>query len=303
MPNALQTLSGALVAQRTLDYLKEMFPPALRLFVDFTDQRVLLNQAINTRIPGVSAAYDASTGYSPKDVTDVAASVTADKFKAVSAKFSPTELSSTARDLVDEHAVALANRLGEALMDDLFGIVLAAAYTDATSEDAANYDSETIRGIRKKMSIRKVPTAGRLGVINADAFATLTGDARVVTLDSNPEAHNQFSNAPAMIRMGGFDIMEYAQLPANAHDLNGVFMAPGAILGAVGIPRDANEAGYWDDVPANALVVPVTDADTGLTLLSRRTRHADGSAQLDLAWIYGFAKGNPALLERVTEAA
>lgn len=302
MSNDLGTLSPSLVTMRVIDYLKEMFPPILRMYIGFSDQRALLNQTITGRIPGASAVYNAATGYTPQDVTDTDVPVTADKFKATSIKFTPAEMSSTNRNLVDEHAAAAANVLGAQLMDDFFAIVLAAAFPNSTAEDAANYDDDTVRAIRKAFVNRKVPMMGALGVVNADAWEALTGDAPVMTVDTNPAAQEMFQLGLNRTRQRGFEIFEYPQLPANGESLNGVFLSPGGIVGATGIPRDANEAGFWDDAPANALVRPQTDPDTGITLLERRVRGSDGSAQMDLAWIYGFAKGDPARVQRVVEA-
>lgn len=302
MSNNLGTLSSSLVSLRVIEYLKEMFPPVLRMFINFSDERAQLNQSLTGRIPGASAAYDASAGYAAQDVTDTDVPVTASHFKATSIKFTPAEMSSTSRDLVDEHAAAAAAELGAELMDDFFGIILAAAFANKTVELASAFDDDTVRGVRKKLVNRKVRMMGALGVINADAYESLTGDQVVSSTDSNPQAHELFELAPQRVKQRGFEIFEYPQLPDNGEDLVGAFLTPGAIVGATGIPRDANEAGFWDDAPANALVRPQTDPDTGITLLERRTRGADGSAQMDLAWIYGFAKGDPARLERVAEA-
>jgi len=302
MANSPGTLSGTMVTLRVIDFLKEMFPPILRYYLSFTDQRAKLDQTITTRIPGASAVYDARTGYTPQDVTDVDKSVTMDQFKATSIKFTPEEMSQTNRELVDEHAAAAANNLGADLMDNFFGKLLTAAFANETVEPAANYDDDTIRGIRKKLNNRKVPVFGRIGIINSDAFEALTGDGSVITVDNNPNAHDQFVMGGNSMRMRGFDIFEYPQLPDNGESLNGAFAVPGGLIGATAVPRDANEAGFWDDVPANAQVQPETDPDSGITLLQRRTRHSDGSAQLDLAWIFGFAAGDPARVERVVDA-
>ncbi len=306
MVNTLGTLAPSLVAQRTLDYLKEMFPPVLRLFINFTPQQVLLNQSINTRIPGATAAYDASTGYTAPDVTDVDVPVTATNFKAASVKFTAAEMSSTNRDLVNEHAAALANSLGADLIDQLCALFVDANYPLAslrTSEDAVGYDDVTLRGIRKKMNSRKVPSLGRLAIINSDAFEALSGDSLVTTIDSNANAHDDYALAPMRLRARGFEIIEYPQLPANAIDLNGVFLAPGGIVGAVGVPADANAAGMFDGVPNVAQVEVVTDPDTGLSVLMRLHKNSNGGIQMDLAWVFGFAKGNTNLVELVTEAA
>ena len=305
MANSLGTLAPSLVAQRTLDYLKEMFPPVVRLFIDFTPQQVKLNQSITTRIPGVSAAYDASSGYVAKDASDTDVAVTATNFKAASIGFSTTELSSTDRDLVNEHAAGLANELGKDLLDQFCALFVNANYplaTYGTEEDAANYDDDTLRALRKKLNNRNVPNFGRLGIVNSDAFEALSGDNLVTTLDSNRNAHDDYQFTPPRLRARGFEILEYPQLPANSIDLNGVFLAPGACIGAVGIPTDANAAGMFPEAPNVANVTPVTDPDTGLTLLHRLHKTSNGGIQMDLAWIYGFAKGNPVCGELVQDA-
>lgn len=305
MANDLGTLAPSLVAQRTLDYLKEMFPPVLRMFIDFTPQRVLLNQSINTRIPGVTPAYDASSGYSAPDVTDTDVPVTATNFKAASAKFTATQMSSTNRDLVDEHAAGLANSLGQDLVDVMCGLFVNANYPLAslrTLMDAVNYDDVLLRAVRKKLNLRKAPAFSRLGILNSDAFEALSGDSLITTLDSNPSAQDDFQLTPMRLRARGFDMIEYPQLPTNSIDLNGVFLTPGAMVGAVGVPADANAPGMFPDVPNVARVEEVTDTDTGLTLLQRLHKDSNGGIQMDLAWVFGFAKGNPDCVELVTEA-
>jgi len=304
MSNSLGTLAPSLVAQRTLDYLKEMFPPALRMFFNFTDQRVLLGQTITSRIPGASNAYDATNGYSAPGVTDVDVPVTVNNFKATSIAFTAAQLSSTNRDLVNEHASGAANKLGEDLLDVMCALFVNANYalsSLSTQEDATGYDDVTLRALRKKMNVRKVPTLGRLGIVNSDAFEALSGDSKITTIDSNPNAHEDYQLAPMRLRARGFEIIEYPQLPANSIDLNGVFMAPGAVVGAVGVPADANAPGMFTNVPNVASIEYVTDEDTGLSLIQRLHKTSNGGIQMDLAWIFGFAKGNPQLAELVRE--
>jgi CheY-like chemotaxis protein len=61
------------------------------------------------------------------------------------------------------------------------------------------------------------------------------------------------------LRARGFEIIEYPQLPANSIDLNGVFMAPGAVIGVAGVPADANAPGMFTNVPNVAAIEYVTD--------------------------------------------
>lgn len=305
MSNTLATLAPSLVAQRTLDYLKEMFPPVLRMFIDFTPQKVLLNQSITTRIPGASAAYDASTGYSAAGVTDLDRPVTASNFKATSIAFTAAEMSGTNRDLVNEHAAACANSLGQDLLDVLCALFVNANYPTATNriqEDAANYDDDTLRNIRKKLNGRKASQLGRIGIINSDAFEALSGDSLITTQLANPNAQRDFSLAPMLLRARGFEIIEYPQLPANSIDLNGVFLAAGGIVGAVGVPADANAPGMFPGVPNVAAIEVVTDPDTGMSVLQRLWKNSNGGIQMDLAWIFGFAKGDANQVELICEA-
>ena len=298
MANTLGTLSGTIIANRVIDYLAEMFPPVLRMFLNFTDQRAKLSQSLTTRIPGAPAAYDASAGYTAQDVTDTDKSVTADQFRATSLKFTVTEMSKTNRNLLDEHAAAAANSLGKDLLDNFFAKITIAAFANEFHELSTAYDDDTVRLARKKLGNRDNPPFGRMGILNADAWEALTGSANVVTLDSNPAAHEQFTTAPSSMRMHGFDLFEYAQMPDNSESLNGVYMTPGALVGVTGVPTDANEAGFPSAAPQTALVQVESDPDTGISLLSRESRLQNGDFQVDLAWIFGFAAGDPARLER-----
>jgi hypothetical protein len=123
----------------------------------------------------------------------------------------------------------------------------------------------------------------------------------VTNIQSNPDANSDYQLAPPRLRARGFEILEYPQLPANAQGLNGAFLAPGALVGATGVPVDSNMPGMWDDVPNVVAVEVVTDEDTSISLLQRLHKSKDGGMQMDLAWLFGFAKGNAACAELVQE--
>ena len=295
--------------QRVLDYLKEAIPPVIRMYIDFSDQRAKKGQTITTRIPGVGAAYDASSGYTPADVTDVDRSVTASNFKAASALFTVSEMSSTNRDLVDEHAAPLASTLAEDLLAQFYAVLVDANFTNATTEAAADVDDDTARLVRKKLNNRNAPRMGRLGLLNGDAWEAFTGDSLVTNNQSSPSANQTVSLAPDTMLHRGITWFEANSLPGNAENLIGAVLAPGSIIGATGVPRDANEDGFadWADVPKNAAVRVVSDIDeagegTGISLLERRTRKDNGNAQLDYAWIFGFAKGQVPSAELIQSA-
>jgi len=308
MANTLGTKVGTLIAQRTIDYLREMLPPALRYYVDFGNEGAVYNQTTTARIPAVGAAYDASSGYSAPDVTDTDRSVQVNKWKSASFAFTVAELNGTTRNLVEEHAPLLANTLATAFLADLAAVFVTAAGYNDTEEAATAYDKDTVRAARKRLNVAKAPPTGRVAFINADAYEALTGDARVVSIDNNPSAHNQFVEAPSRLRVGGFDVQEYPNLPDNSQDMNGVFMAPGAVIGVTGIPNDANLADFPSDAPATAMVrriaAPMSeDSLINIPLLLRETKTQAGGFQMDLTMIYGFAKGQTACGERIVEPA
>ena len=72
--------------------------------------------------------------------------------------------------------------------------------------------------------------------------------------------------------------------------------------------KDSVTAAAWQKLsdvvarPSNRVEV-VTDPDTGLSLLQRLSKTANGGIQMDVAWIYGFAKGNIKCAELVQEVA
>ncbi len=304
MSNTLGTLAPSLVAQRTLDYLKQMFPPVLRMFIDFTPQRVMLGQTITTRVPGATDAYNVETaGYVAPDLTDLDVPVVTNRFRATSMKFTTAEMSSSNRDFVNEHAAGMANKLGSELIAHLCSLFVTANYPFAslrTTIASASFADATLRGIRKKLNNRSAGQLGRIGIVNSDVFEALSGDARVVTLDSNPNAHEDFATANSSLRMRGFDIFEFPALPNNSVAVNGVFLAPGAVIGAVGVPMDSNAPGMFPGVPNVVAVDYVTDEDTGLSLIQRLHKDSHGGIQMDLAWIYGVAKGNTNCAEITT---
>lgn len=297
MANALGTKVTTILALRTIDYLREMLPAALKYYVDFGNQNAVYNQSTTAHIPAIGAAYDASSGYSAPDVTDTARTVQVNKWKAASAAFSVAELNGTPRSLVEEHAPLLANTLATALLADLVAVLVDADY-NSTTVAGASHDYDTVRGARKRLNVAKAPTVGRMALMNADSFEALTGDSRIETTDTNPSAHNQFVEAPSRLRAAGFDIQEFPNMPGNSEELESVYIAPGAVMGVTGLPNDSNLADFPSDAPANAKVSRIMPADepgvAGIPLLLREWRKGDGGYQVDLTAIWGFAKGQTA---------
>lgn len=302
MPNALGTLNAAIITQIALESLKTKILPISRLVTDFRSTGAKFNQDVTTRIPGVGAVYDASSGYTAPFTADVDATVTLDNHKAASMKFTSSELSSTNRNLAAEHIDDATNKLAaEATLALLTLLNTAATFTNGQVLADASHNDDGLRSIRKNMVIRNGQMGTNpTGLINATAYETLTGDDVVIETAGGGDGTNRTGMLSTIKR--GFEIWEVPQFPTASNGL-GVYLEQGAVCGVFNVPTDANQAGFADDVPNVAKVdVEVDPEGTGLALMHRSHKTANGDFQVDLTWMYGFAAGDVSRAQRITSA-
>lgn len=296
MSNSLATVNGALIARRILDLLISEFP-ALRSFTtDFSDEQALFGQAIKVQTPSALTAgdYHTTNGYVAQDVTQTELPLSIDKHKHVTYGFNDQERTSTAIDLIERFARNGAYALGSAMMDDIFALVLAANFTNATTVAAGSYNRAAVVALSKKLNGRKVPSIGRFAIVADGYYETLANDTTIVANAGSP---SDTVRSGRLSNVHGINHTLYSQLPANAENLAGIAGSADSLLIATRLPK-MPEPG---EIPG--VIQIVSDQSTGLSLQVRSWYDMKlGKEFRTYTIMYGVAVGNAACLERLKTA-
>jgi|SRR6516162_284218 hypothetical protein len=289
--NSLGTLSPTLVVLDTIQFLKKTFPVITQITTNFSDQAVLLNETVISRVVTPPPAHDyvspaaAGTGYAAQDAattTDVPVVINKHKFATLA--FSDTEMSSTPRDLPTEQKQALAYSLGRQLLIDLFALVTPTNFTTTYQiVDPKNSNRHTVTAMRQLL-VTNGASINRFGVVNPTVFAALAQDTGVISQFNFGSAKPDLSGGTIDGLAGFTQIIEYAELNT-ANSLAGFFGAKEALVMAARVPE-------VPDISLPGTVENVADPDSGLTIQYREYYDMmGGQLNVSLTWMYGVAKG------------
>ena len=298
--NSLGTLSGTLVVQRSLDFLKYEYPVLTRISSNYSDANAKKGQTIETRLrTGLTARdYVAADGYVDSDATTTDVPVLIDKHKYIQVKFGVEELASTMRGLFAEQEEPMHYALGSALVDDLYALTTNANYGNKTTAALVDFKRTTIVAMGTALSKRKVPKFGRTLLINSDYYGQLAGDDTILALAAQQDRSIITGNKLPPIH--GFEIFEAGSLPTTAN-LTGFGFRPDAWAMATRVPADYTEA--LAGLPATGLVQVVTNPDTGISvMLVQYVDHKMGVARGRIALMYGVAKAQTDSAQRLVSA-
>lgn len=286
MANTLGTLASAVVIQRALELTFTKRPILSAISLDLSDQRCAFNQAILSRIYTVPAVNNFGTGAVDRGDTDV--SVTIDKFKEVHHAFTPQELSSTDRNLVDESAEPIAVAIANHMVDAISALWIAGNFANSTTVAVAATNYSTIVTLRKALTGRGAPD-NRFIAGNADVYEKWLNDTTVIA------ALNNDNNGGAIMtgvlpNVAGFNIYEYPGLPTTGNMTAFAASKDSAVL-ATRLPKDPREV--LPNAPFPGAMGVITEPRTGLSVLVNEWIDPSTlKANVRLIWMYGLAKGN-----------
>ena len=281
--NVLGTVAGNLIAQRTLDLMVSRRPVLQNVLTDFSDQQARKGQTVYTRAVGIPTINDFGTGAT--DTADTDYSVTLSAHKESHYAFTAAEYLSTNRNLVEEHAEALAMGLGNHLVDAVAALITD-AFTSETTGAASGKDFSALTTAAKALNVAGAPDANRAMWINGDFAEALSNDELIMEYlgGDNRSAYGHWVNIK-----GFAHVWEFPALPANAVNLIGFAFHRNALVLATRVadnPERLAGAGY-----AGVLQV-ITDPVTGLSVLSDRwITQATRAVNTRLDVLYGCARG------------
>lgn len=298
--NSLGTLSGTLVAQQALSFLKYELPIIGEITSDYSAEGAKLNQTIDTRIisqPSVQS-YNSTTGYAASASTTTDISVTLSAHRYVQLGYNANELASTGRNLFAEQAEAGIYSLAEDYVLTLYGLITTANFANHSVIAQGSFNRSAVIGLGATLFNRKLPRRGRKLLLNAGYYGALMQDSAIVSFESyqRPEGIEEY----ALPRVSGFDVGCAADLPGNSCSLTGIAFTKEAIVGATRVPFDYVDAQSGSSYGAS---VPVTDPDTGLVIgLTQYVNHDLGVSNWRVSLVYGCAVGDANRAQLITSA-
>lgn len=295
MANTFNTVSGDVIAQRALEFLKAQYPVISNISLDISDAPVLFGQTVISRINTVPAAKDfnASTGYAADPAAAADVPVTLDKHVYTAIDITEQEISSTNINRVEELAQSLATAIGDKVYTDLSALLNATNFTNATTVALTSFDR--VNAVVKPKGLlrgRKVNGALTLLVSN-DAESKLWEDDSFINLMTNRAGGVGATELPVV---HGVQIARNDAMPAG---LNGALVAKDALLFVSRTPSIESDV-------VNGIIRNVSD-ENGLTIQYRKFHDPKlGKVTLAYTLMYGVAKGRAAsaqLLRQTTPAS
>jgi len=299
--NALGTLVGNIIVQRSLDLLEETYPWLKNISTNFTAAAADFNQTITCRTlaPPAATDYDPATGYVSSDITGVDVPVTLNAHKAVQVALTANDMSGTPRKLIEEEAVAMQYSIGKTLADALGALLTTATFANETVCTLANFTRIIAISFATALNVLKTPRVRRSLVLNSLFHGKLFSDPTIISLALG-ESWSAASTGKVP-RIAGAEVFEWTDLPALGETLNGFMCSPDALVLAARLPNDYTLASAG--VPQTALVETVTNPHTGLSvMLVKFCDHHLGRSYGRVAWMFGAAAGRVASLHRTVTA-
>jgi hypothetical protein len=292
----LNTLSGSLVTQRTLELLKFTFPTLTMFTTDFSDQPAQFNQTIITRTVGIPAVsdYNTSTGWAAATATTTDVPITINKHKGVTITFNEQLMASTVRRLFDEFAPAMAYAISKQMVDDLYANITDANFPNNTVVATASFARTSVIDIGTQLTLRGVPLAlgQRTLLLYPTVFSKLVADTALITFAAyqKPELITAPQNgASLIIPVDTFQVVNAPNLPTNNANLTGFGCSKSALLIATRLPND-----YTSQLMGanNGSVQMVTEPDIGISvMLTQFVDHVKANANSRVSLMYGTAAG------------
>lgn len=296
MANTIGGINLAQIANMTLQtLLVSLRGVMLKNFTtDFSSDIAAKGESVTTRVATSMSNQDLTAGFAAGDVTSTAKTITLNNYKGRVVQFTDMEVAKGTLELLKRTFIEpAAHAVLKGFIDDLLALVTAANFSQSTTITAANFDADDLADIAATLTGVFVPEDSRFAILKPAYFGSLGKDA------SLQSATNYGSNSVIkdnlIPRVHGFDIHEYASIPANGEALEGILGNAQGLLIAARVPAVPT------DFPGS--IETVTDPATGLTLQFREWYAPElGAHKLSVGVIYGVQVGVAGNLIRLVSA-
>ena len=299
MANVLGGINLAQIAQQTLETLSAEMPVVSAFTTDFSADVADVGESVSTRVATAVSAGDATSGYSSSDVTSTAKTITLNKHKHFTAKFTDLEIAKGGLNMLERTFVRPAvHAVVNAMMDDLMALVTNANFADEVVIAAASFGADDVADLAGDLTTKNVPKSDRALVIKPTYFSSLASDNAIQASYAygNPDAIRD----NVVPKVHGFNVYEYSDIPENqySHTPSGGSAANYNLQGFACGPEALLIAGRQPALPENwaGAVESVQEPGTGVTLQLRNWYEGkDGAQYITATMIYGVAVGTDSL--------
>lgn len=300
MANTIAGVNLAQIASEalTLPTLQpQPFTLLSRFSTDFSDEIRDMGESIATRVATVPTIADIATaGYAHVDQTLTAKTITLNKFKGVTMGFHDLEVSKSKVDLQRIFARPALLVTINAVLDDLFALILNATFSSKVTKTAAQFDADVVADMAQTLSDAN-SIGSRILVVEPSHYTSLVKDNAIQAAYAYGSASAIQDNRVS--RVHGFDVFDYSDVPGNSESLVGFGCTPDALLVA------ARTVAVPDNFPGQ--VVNTIEPVSGVPIQWRYWYNPDAASQpgahmFSVGMFYGVAAGNTAPLVRVVTA-
>lgn len=312
MPNTLGTLSGAIVIQRALQLCFQKFPQ-LKLFalgfkeLDGRVEGANLNQDVITRIQSPSAVGNFDSGARDYVTTDVSGRLR--NFRQIHHKFTAAEINATDRALLDETAMPMAIGLAQAIMASMGSMVSRQNFNQTVNGQiptltvASGWSyTNTLVPLLAALDERGVNPSNRYFLARGSVNQALMVDPLIVSAMNNPANALAIANGELPQVTAGLRYDKFINMPNVDGNLLGFAGTPDALLYIARAPKTPDEVFGAAAARAPFNYGIITDPFTGFSVMVQQWIETNMSVNTRLAWIDGYAVGNPANLQRLVSA-
>jgi hypothetical protein len=188
--------------------------------------------------------------------------------------------------------------LGKSLVDALYGLILAANYSNNTVQAQSGFDRSTLITLAQALTLRGVPTMGRTVLLNVPYFGQLSLDPTLVQMAAFQDRSliAEYKLPP----VAGFQPVEAPNLPST-NSLAGFAFTPDALVLATRVPNDYST--IFPGATGGGVVSVVVNPDTGMAVQQvQYVNHATAVSAMRVALMFGVAVGQAAGGQRLVSA-
>jgi hypothetical protein len=311
MANSLGTLVGEIIIRRALQLTFTKFP-RLALFamgfkeLDGTVESANLNQTVRSRkmsIPSVGNFGDAAAAHTTTDISGVLSN-----WAQVYHKFTPEEINSTDRNLIEESAQPMALALAKEIVRRNAALVCNANFNDTVNSIAPYLEvasgwsrANTILPLQKYANERGMPEMGRFFLFNSDVNAALLADETIIAEYKNPSNQEAIRTGKLPV-VSDFSLDVYPQMPNTDGNLVGFAGVRDALIYIARAPK--NPAALVPGLPENCIMRTITDANSGFSVVVQQWFDPDTwEVHTRMVWLDGMGVGNTTNLVRLVSGA
>ena len=259
---------------------------ALNLFsTDYSKEAVSKGAALQVPLIGSVGTSNIENDYETETGSMSAITVTMSGYAKSTVGLTDRQFLESSSASLQKFAAQMGNAVASAVITGVFANITKTNFPTALAPVAGMSVMDLLIMAREKFGSLKVPKTNRTYFPSASAYTALAKDSSVQVASAMAYGGTEYIRDGVIPRLLGFNLFESTILPSSSAAPNGFIVHPSALAVATRAVTPSEPKAYMESRT-------VTDADTGLTMSSRR--HYDtgtGKHFMTFECIYGSAVG------------